>query len=389
MKRLGARPAPPRPAICYVVPSWSPDDASHMAHLPRLLAAIGAACDLHVIVQHASGCPQIPNAASVQIQRPGNHLRRGIELLQLAWRLRARGCRRFFVRISASAALELGILGRLAGLQVYYWVSGQGDNLRPPWRTVGRRLAHTLGQWLIRVNIRLAHRLVTGPEKMVDYYAHQLGAQPTRTTVLYNDVAIPREAELLAPGRARAALGLAADTPVVLFVGRVSPLKGGRRLVAIATRLASRCPAARLLVVGSLAHLPEVPAEAHRRGLRNLEFRGPVPNHALAAYYRAADVLILPSESEGFPRVLLEAMAHGVPVVAFDVGGVTDIVHPVQRRLVVPRGDVEALVAGVESLLADPAVRAAQARAGRLAVERFSTERVARMFVERVAAGAA
>ena len=56
-----------------------------------------------------------------------------------------------------------------------------------------------------------------------------------------------------------------------------------------------------------------------------LQMVGSIPNHQLPAFYAAATVFVLPSESEGFPRVLLEAMAAELPVVAYDVGGVRDI----------------------------------------------------------------
>lgn len=372
------------PAVCYVVPSWRPDDTSHMAHLPRFLTAVARYCDLHVVVQRG-WAPPIHDARSVYVQRAISHPARFVELLRVALRLKRQGCRRFFVRISSSAAFELGILGRLAGLRVYWWTSGQGHDMRPPWRvSPRRRMANALRRVLFRTNAALVHRFVTGPESMVEYYRNELGIDARRTIVLYNDVPMVEESTLTTRERARAELGLPPNALIVLFVGRVSRLKGGQNLVPIAVRLADRCPDALLAVVGSLDHLPHVPEEAAQRGLRNVLFRGSLPNHQLGLFYRAADVFILPSESEGFPRVLVEAMAHGVPVVPCDVGGVRDILHPLQMPFVVPRGDMDGLVAKVVELLEDPEARATQAAAGRATVERFSTDSVARMFVERI-----
>ena len=106
-----------RSSICYIVPSYTPDEASHMAHLPRFLSEVGQYCDVHVIIQHGSGQPGFPNVRSVYVQRPGNHFQRAIELVRLAYRLHRQGCRKSFIRVSASAALELGLIGRLLGLR--------------------------------------------------------------------------------------------------------------------------------------------------------------------------------------------------------------------------------------------------------------------------------
>ncbi|MER3486106.1 MAG: glycosyl transferase, partial [Chloroflexota bacterium] len=74
-----------------------------------------------------------------------------------------------------------------------------------------------------------------------------------------------------------------------------------------------------------------------------------------------ADVFMMPSLEEGFPRVLLEAMATGVPFVAVDVGGVRDILSPHQQRCVVPARDCDAFATRLVELLNDPQERAALA----------------------------
>jgi glycosyltransferase involved in cell wall biosynthesis len=238
-----------------------------------------------------------------------------------------------------------------------------------------------MGDRLLWINTRLVHRLVTGPETMVEYYAQEYGVSRNKIRLLYNDV--PLNSGVGSKGLiAKTRLGIAGHKSVVLFVGRVSPLKGGNNLIPLATRLKKLCPDACLLVVGSCDPLPHLPANAQRLQLGNLRFCGPVPNSETGGYYQAADVLILPSESEGFPRVLTEAMSHGVPVVAFDVGGVRDIVHPQQLPFVVPRGNLESMIEKVALLLDNEALRREQSQCGYEAVQRFSTTRVAQMFVD-------
>lgn len=381
-------PQETRPVVGYVVPAYAADDASHMAHLPRFLSEVGKVCDVHVIIQRGRGQPVFPNVRSVYVQQPGHHLQRARELIQHVYRLQQQGCRKIFIRISASAAFELGLFARLWNLQIYYWISGQSGNLKPSWRGAYRqRIAFELSRLLQKINIRLAYRFVTGPESMVAYFKHEFNINEDKIVLLYNDIditSILSEYHLYSKIDYKSDLNLDKESEIVLFVGRVSPLKGGNNLIPLAEHLITYCPRAQLLVVGQLDHLPDVPKRVKQLGLHNVTFCGPIANHELSRYFHAADVFVLPSESEGFPRVLLEAMAYGVPIVAFDVGGVRDLLHADQHRFLLPRGHVQGMAQQVASLLADPALRAQQIELGQHQARQYSTEAVARMFVENI-----
>jgi glycosyltransferase involved in cell wall biosynthesis len=379
-----------RPSICYIVPSYTADEASHMAHLPHFLSEVGKYCDLHVIIQRGSGKPEIPNVRSVYVQRPGNHFQRALELTRVAYRLRRQGCKKFFIRISASAALELNLLSRFLDLQVYHWVSGQGKDLKPPWRkSLWRRLYYEVGELLLRLNIRLAYRFVTGPESMVKYFIKEYGVDPGKTLVLYNDIDIDAFKPLsmfYARERLRQDMGLPMDCPLVLFVGRVSPFKGGHYLIPIAHLLQEHLYNALLLVVGDI-HIPDIVEIAKRERLCNIRFIGPIQNFRVVKYLHAADVFIMPSDSEGFPRVILEAMASGSPIVAFDVGGTMELLGPKQQRFVVRRGDLEAFISCITELVQQPDLRRELSEENLRTVPRFSTKQVANMFIQRIVEG--
>jgi glycosyltransferase involved in cell wall biosynthesis len=89
----------------------------------------------------------------------------------------------------------------------------------------------------------------------------------------------------------------------------------------------------------------------------------------LAPYYEAADVVAIPSLSEGSPNVLLEAMAFGVPVAATRVGGIPEIVAHEDTALLVPARDSAAMAAAIDRLLSDPGTASALARRARNKVE--------------------
>lgn len=195
-------------------------------------------------------------------------------------------------------------------------------------------------------------------EQILGFY----GADPARIEVVPPGV----DHAFFSPGDrsgARAALGLD-DRPTLLFVGRIQPLKG--LTVAVETLAALERDDARLVVVGGPSgpdgaeELRRVRAAVSALGLSDrVTFVEPQPHHALSSWYRSADVVLVPSRSESFGLVALEAAACGVPVVASSVGGLRTVVLEGATGFLVDRGDPSAKAARVDQLLADPIAAAA------------------------------
>jgi D-inositol-3-phosphate glycosyltransferase len=196
------------------------------------------------------------------------------------------------------------------------------------------------------------------------------GADPRRIEVVPPGV----EHAFFSPGDrrgARRALGLG-DHPVLLFVGRIQPLKG--LPVAVGALAALHRPDAELVVVGGPSglegdqELQRVLELADHLGVRHqIRFVPPQPHHLLSTYYRAADVVLVPSRSESFGLVALEAAACGVPVVAAAVGGLRTLIDDGRTGFLVEQREPQAFAAAVRALLADPAFAA---RMGSDAAER-------------------
>ncbi|MDH3679489.1 MAG: glycosyltransferase [Acidimicrobiia bacterium] len=149
------------------------------------------------------------------------------------------------------------------------------------------------------------------------------------------------------------------DRPLLLFVGRIQPLKGVDVAVEALARL-DRTDA-RLWIVGGASGTGGEGAVERVRGLiaanglgARVRFVPPQPHHLLSTFYRAADACVVPSRSESFGLVALEAAACGVPTVASAVGGLRTLVEHGHTGYLVESRDPEDYAAYVDAILADP-----------------------------------
>lgn len=169
--------------------------------------------------------------------------------------------------------------------------------------------------------------------------------------------------EPAAAARARAELDLDAADPLVVHVGNIRPGKGHENLIAAAALLRRHHPQAAVVSIGVEKHagdLERLRAATRAAGAADtLRFLGRRVD--ATAFIKAADVFVNPSEVEGLPIVVLEAMTLGTPVVATSAGGVPSVVYDGKTGILVEPQDPEALARGMAELLQD------RARAQRLA----------------------
>jgi D-inositol-3-phosphate glycosyltransferase len=256
------------------------------------------------------------------------------------------------------------------------------DAPEPPGREIGeaqvveaadRLIANTLGE----------------RRELIELYA----AEPEKVVVVPPGV----DLSLFSPGAqgaARAAVGLPLDAKVLLFVGRIQPLKAPEVLVKAAAELLARHPDWRGQLVVAVLGGPSGSGRAHPYGLQELadglgisaqvRFVPPVPRHELAQWYRAADLVAVPSHSESFGLVAVEAQACGTPVVAANVGGLPTAVG--QAGVLVDGHEILSWTDAIEALLLDPERREALSRKAIQHAALFgwdrTTERLFEVYVE-------
>jgi glycosyltransferase involved in cell wall biosynthesis len=267
------------------------------------------------------------------------------------------------------ANLPALLLGRLLGRPVVWGIRRTSSDLS---RLDGR------SRWLIRVSARLSRftdLIIFNSE--AGRLSHQaMGLHGPRMLVIPNGFDVVRFSPAPAKGlEQRRAWNVPAEVPLIGIVGRLDPVKDHPTFLRAAARVARECPEARFVCVGSgpAAYLESLRRQAEFLGLGG-SVLWPGASREMPAVYNALTVMALSSTDEGFPNVLGEAMACGIPCVATRSGDSERLVG--DPEAVVDPGDDVALAGAISRLLREPAgSRAAKAMAHRSRMcSTFSTE---------------
>lgn len=203
-----------------------------------------------------------------------------------------------------------------------------------------------------RVTSGLAHRVVAVSRAIADDLVRRYRLPAAKVVTIANGIDADGFVPDRLPALVRADLGLDTSDAVVLVAARLTPQKGHDVLLAALPSLVARVPRLVCLFSGEGPRGPALRAQADALGVaRHCLFTGARAD--VAALMAAADVVALPSRSEGMPFALLEAMALGRPVVATRVGGSVELVEDGHSGRLVPVDDAFALGDALAELLAD------------------------------------
>lgn len=205
-------------------------------------------------------------------------------------------------------------------------------------------------------------------------------AQADKVSVIHNG--IEPAAPTRPPQETRAALRVTVSALVGIIVARIDTLKGHDTLLQALAALPSGTPPITLLIAGDGAERPAMERLAAKlgiaEGVRFLGFRADV-----ADLLAASDFFVLPSRLEGLPLSVLEAMSHGLPVIATPVGGTPEVIPDPRYGLLTPVDDVPALAAALTRIATDPTLRREMGEAGhRRVVEAFSFDAMTTRYEE-------
>jgi D-inositol-3-phosphate glycosyltransferase len=305
---------------------------------------------------------------------------------------------RFAAKVATFAAGE-GIQYDL--LFSHYWLSGEVACLLRPQLAAGwAHIAHTLGlvknQHLasgarpepairIRVETEIAQQadlLIASTTDEGEDLVNAYGASRDRVFIVPPGVDLATFRPL---DRAEARRKVGLDGPMVLFVGRLERLKGVEVAIRALALLGGRAhPDLRLVVLGEdsrdgdESEMARLKAIASTLGIRErVDFLGSVAHHELPYFYSAADVCVMPSYSESFGLVGLEAQACGCPVVASDVPGLRSVIRDGVSGYLIEGDDPAEYADRIGRLLADPELARQMGRRASMLAQRFSWARTA------------
>lgn len=361
-----------KPRIVYVLPNYDPATGSHFFHIRELLASSAPELDIFLVIERGAAGALAPGLP-FYIQKFSFAPLRFAELIFVLLRERFRGRRYFYAHYSFYGGIASWLIARISGGRAYYWNCGM------PWLYRRPLLEEAVFRFVLRHAI-----LVTGTDGIAREYAKRYRLRRERIRVLPNWITVSRFADGGGREEARNKIGLAPDAAVILFVHRLSRRKGAHLIPDIAAEVTKTLKNAIFVVAGDGPERKNLELRIKNLGLGGqARIEGEVPHREIAIYFRAADVFIMPSEEEGFPHVLLEAMASGIPYAASDVGGVKDITPAVLHDYVVASGDVKAFSRRILALLQkDPESRAGISDALKAHARKFDTAGAVPQFVK-------
>lgn len=271
----------------------------------------------------------------------------------------------------------------------HYWMSGiAAQQLKESWNVPVIHMFHTLG--LMKNRVATSEAEMEGEYRTIGEYqvldmadriiAATLAEQSQLQFLYHADkekiVIIPPGVDTshfypIPPDEAKCAIGVPKEDQMLLFVGRIEPLKGVDTLIRAIAHMRTRGVGEKyphyLAIIGGDPNANERDMNSEMARLQNLSrelglqdlvlYLGKRSQSSLPYYYSAADVLIMPSHYESFGMVALEAMACGTPVVASQVGGLAFLIQDGVTGFVVPGGDPVALSDRLTELISQPDLR--------------------------------
>ena len=337
-----------RVKVCFIIPDTAEDTATHFLHKHELIRELERDVEFAVCEPSFWGMAKIKFAYVF------------------------RGYRIFYVHYSFKGALFAIILTKLFGGKVFYWNCGM------PWLYRRGWFEERLFRFILRQTI-----FVTGTETLADEYAKRYGLDKKNIRVVPNYIQISRFQQI-SRGDARNELKLPPDKKIVLFLHRLSRRKGAHLLPEIIKEFQGQNDIL-FLIAGDGPERKDLELLTTHYSLQTLtRFVGSVPNFRIPEYIVAADVYVMPSEEEGMPNALLEAMAAGVPFVASDVGAVKEMTPSCMHEFVLTYGNVAMFAEKIKKLLRNEELRKKLAKEEQEWVCQFDVSIIAPQFFEMI-----
>jgi len=346
-----------------------------------------------LVIEKCNEKPQIiNNNINVITQQNKSKISRVIELYRIIKKLNNKGYEKVFVRISWVAACITILVGFTSNLKTYYWLSGQGSienfqKLKWGFQKIKLLITSRLPFWFIKTYV---YRFVTGPESMGDYMHKKMKVNPRKILILYNDININRFSKATDEEKYnyKESLNIPLNKKIILFVHRLSPVRKTLYFIPyIITEFfkTNSTNDYHFVFAGSGPEESELEKAIFNADVSGFITRlGAIPNGEIDKLYKIADIFINPTYAEGFPRVLIEAMACGLPIVTTDAGGIVDILYNSQKEFMIEKENRNLFAQKLVALSNLPKEQELLGRKNIEHVQKFSTQNVAKMYIDKI-----
>jgi glycosyltransferase involved in cell wall biosynthesis len=244
---------------------------------------------------------------------------------------RSQGVNKFYVHYSFISVLAIKCVTSIFGGTIFYW------NCGIPWQYKRSFFRESFE----RLAYRCINFLVTGSESLIEGYGSYYNLKKEKIKIIPNWIdlnEVKKFLELHNKLEIKKELNLPEDKKIVIFVHKLVERKGAHYIPAIAKNLDEQ---SFFVILGDGASREKVEKDILDMNISHrVSFRGFVKGEEVEKYLFVSDLFVMPSEEEGFPHSLLEAMAFNVPFVAFDVGGVKGMVPENERNFVMKCKDI-------------------------------------------------
>ncbi|PCI30384.1 hypothetical protein COB55_00245 [Candidatus Wolfebacteria bacterium] len=328
--------------LCYILPSYDVDTDTHFSYLYDFIDRVSTEMNIFLIIENVKGKTHFKNTAQLRIKTKKGILGRLFEGIRFAEEAQTNGYNDFYVHYSFVGALSALFVARNGRGRVFYWNCGM------PWLYKRNWFRERIFRFILK-----RVELVTGTDSLKQDYSREYSLNQKNIHVMPNwiDLTEFRKSHL-EKKVAREKLELPQGKIIVLFVHHLSKRKGADMIFPTV-----RCSGDMYFVVvgdGPYKSALEKEIEGSKDLKGRIQIEGRKPQNQIHTYLSASDIFFMPSEEEGFPHVLLEAMASGVPYVASDVGSVKDISPGVEYQYVIKERKPENFCMSLRKLKENP-----------------------------------
>ena len=314
--------APGKKKICYILPKYDAKTHTHFSYLYPFLGKVSKELEIFLIVEKSRGLMEIDGIKKIYRQKKKLKIFRVCENFLASSKASSEGYSDFYVHYSFIGALSAILVTKIKGGKVFYWNCGM------PWLYKRGRFEEKVFRYILKNTI-----FVTGTSGIRDEYVKRYGLLSEKTRVLPNWIDLEEFGKnVWKKEEAREKLNLSQDKKIILFVHHLSQRKGADKILPTAELLSDDYF---FVVVGSGPYQKKLRFGILEKNLsERFRLEGVVFHENIGQYFASADIFFMPSEEEGFPHVLLESMALGVPFVASDVGGVSEIIPEESKKFI-------------------------------------------------------